>query len=187
MLNRVKINNKGISLVEVVITMGIVSIIMSSLFFFISVGSNAVKNSTIDADLQINSQSVCNQIQKEIMQAKTIGVMSMDNGSLYDHITAPAGLIDIKVLYIDNQLFIFDSTTKIIYFAKRLTSNLITLTTEELAPMMTDNNILSKDISQFKISLDKLQSSKYVQLYIKFQHGNNQIETNTKIKVRNFK
>jgi type II secretory pathway component PulJ len=67
-------DNKGISLLELVIAMVITSIVLSMLLFFINGATNVFKKSNNQVSLQLDAQTTINQISKLAMEAYSMEV-----------------------------------------------------------------------------------------------------------------
>lgn len=67
-------DNKGTSLLELVIAMAIASIILSILLFFINGAANVFKKANNEVNLQLEAQTTINQISKLAMEAESLAV-----------------------------------------------------------------------------------------------------------------
>ncbi|MBR6093784.1 MAG: type II secretion system protein [Lachnospiraceae bacterium] len=94
-----KTNNKGYSLVELVMTLGCFSIIMLAIMLMMRTTIATYKDGLLEARKQQEAQIVANQVADLIVDAKAYG-------GGYNFTTAEG----------DNKVFVLDATTKTLYF-----------------------------------------------------------------------
>lgn len=76
-----KQNNKGMSLVEVIISVAIVSIILTVVFSFMVTGSRIFTSSTTEVQMQQDAQLVLNNIENRILDAQLGAYYEQDNAT----------------------------------------------------------------------------------------------------------
>jgi len=76
-------NNKGFSLVELIVTFAIISIIGLAVYGFMSVSNSQFKSVSNDVGLQYDQQIVVNQIRDYILESSDAIYYDSDNQSLY--------------------------------------------------------------------------------------------------------
>ena len=80
-MNKLKINNKGITLVELLIAMAIGAIVISAVIILLNQGINAYSRQTITAQLQNDANITLNQMTDAIMEATCIDIYNRDSGT----------------------------------------------------------------------------------------------------------
>lgn len=135
-------NNKGMSLVEVIISVAIVSIVLVTITSFMVTGTKLFGNSSNEIELQRNAQLVLNNIENRIVDAQL--------GANFE-----GGGTDFRVLTIYNEtereyIFWVKNDKKIYYdtSAQNVTKDSSTLST---------NEVLAENITEFSVSLKKTQ------------------------------
>lgn len=176
--------NKGFSLVELVVTIAIFSIVSIVIGGFLVASSRAYSVSANELDIQEEAQLVANQIQEMILDT-AIGisykyvVMDATGSELNDYMNndleIPVGQMDKKELWIYSQ----DGYNRI-YWNKD--TNEIYLTQYEKistggfqpADGMTDTGvILGEYVSDFSVDLSQVASERLVSFDIEFKKPNN--------------
>ncbi|HKL79081.1 MAG TPA: type II secretion system protein [Mobilitalea sp.] len=72
-------NNKGTSLIELIIAMAIVAIVLSMIMFLINVSSNSFRRTSDEVNLQMESQTAINQISNLAMEAIEVKQVAIGN------------------------------------------------------------------------------------------------------------
>jgi len=80
-MNKLKINNKGITLVELLIAMAIGAIVISAVIILLNQGINAYSRQTITAQLQNDANITLNQMTDAIMEATCIDIFNETSGT----------------------------------------------------------------------------------------------------------
>lgn len=73
---RLSRNNKGTSLIELVIAMAIAAIVLSMIMLFISGAAKSFRRSSDEVNLQMEAQTTINQISKIAMEARDLDIYS---------------------------------------------------------------------------------------------------------------
>ena len=80
-MNKLKINNKGITLVELLIAMVIGAIVISAVIILLNNGINSYSRQTITAQLQNDANITLNQMTDAIMEANCIDIYNVISGT----------------------------------------------------------------------------------------------------------
>ncbi|MDO5292135.1 MAG: prepilin-type N-terminal cleavage/methylation domain-containing protein [bacterium] len=80
-------NNKGMSLVEIVVSLAILGIVVASVCTFMNIGMNTSTASTSIASVQKEAQTVQNQVQSWIMEANK-GIVCYEGQANFDYAIA---------------------------------------------------------------------------------------------------
>ena len=81
MFKQLKKNNKGISLVELLIAMAVGSIVLSAVFVLITQGTRSYSTQTMTAQLQEEANVALNQMNDRIMEANMIAIANDAEGN----------------------------------------------------------------------------------------------------------
>lgn len=154
-----KKNNKGFSIIELLVAMAIMAILSVALVGFISSGSNSYRNTNQNVKIQYDQQLVVNQLRDLILEASA-GMYydaSSQTLAIYSRSTDAAGITSYPVTRIS-----YDSTDKKMTFGKKTfpTVSAIDFTT------ITDNKLLAEHVSQFNVDLSDVSKGK-----VQFQLG----------------
>lgn len=139
-MKKLKINNKGITLVELLIALAIGSIVISAVIILLRQGINSYSKQTISAQLQNDADITLNQMTDAIMEAQCIDIANniTETGNTPDFITKMAVGSDCGNAYS------YDSTGKVLYVGKTpVYSNYKNL------------GILCKNVTSFKVQIVK--------------------------------
>lgn len=131
-----KLNNKGITLVEMLVALSITSIVMVAIFTFISVGTSNFNSSKKEVAVQTEAQTVMNQLSDLIIDADRGVLVYGSYGTTYD-----------KALVIYNKdkihMIFYHAGNKKLYYAKsdRIASSFIG-TIAEIQDYVNSNNVI---------------------------------------------
>lgn len=67
-----KLNNKGLTLVELIIAMGIGTIIIASITYFMITSTKNYQRANVETTIQLESQTILNQFNELIMEAYNV-------------------------------------------------------------------------------------------------------------------
>lgn len=146
-LYRIK-NNKGLSLVEVIISVAIVSIVLVTITSFMVTGTKMFGTSSNEIQLQQDAQLVLNNIENRIVDAQL--------GAAYEaEISATGG--DCSVLTIlnekENEYIFWVTSEKKIYYVSDSAST--PQTGEQIYNARTGAEVLAEDIEDFSVEVKK--------------------------------
>lgn len=111
--------NKGVSLVEVLVAIGVSSIVMVVIFAFISSGSNFFKRQSNSIDLQNELQEASNKVSDTLMEATNL-IIRKNGDDIYIYTGGEYDQIEDKVVFDKNakvkpKLIYWSSTTNSLY------------------------------------------------------------------------
>lgn len=111
--------NKGFSLVELLVAIGVSSIVMVVIFAFISSGSNFYKKQSNSIDLQNELQETSNKVSDTLMEATNL-IIKKNGNDIYIYTGGEYNQIEDKVVFDSNakvkpKLIYWSSTTGSLY------------------------------------------------------------------------
>lgn len=168
---KIGFDNKGITLMELVISMAIASLILTMLAFFIGGVSRSFQRSNEEVNLQMEAQVALNQISNQAMEAKDI-IMPTD-----------ASDPDRRYIFqeynnIDAYVIIYKGSEKKLYAVKTTIPNAGTVSD------FTDaDNLLAEYVSDIKMVKDEHDST--VTIDLKLSTGSENYTVSRQIKLRN--
>lgn len=167
---RLRINNKGMSLVELIISMAITAIILSMIIMLISGASHSFRRTNDKVNLQMESQIAINQLSTIVMGAKGISAITAplpaDKQYIIQGIT---GKDSYGVFYrdSDHKLFLIQKPT---------------VASSDFATISEEDNLLAEYVSVFNIAI----TSKTASIDISFELGEDSYLVSRKVKIRNY-
>lgn len=112
-----KSRNKGFTLIELIITIGIMCIVVSSVILFLIININNFAVLRTDTELQFHSQYIMNFVSNKIMESKNIEVIKMGTKNLMNG-TGEYSITKISLRYDtnNNNCYIFEIRNNKIYY-----------------------------------------------------------------------
>lgn len=158
-MDKQKANNKGITLVELLIAIAIGSIVISAVIILLRQGINSYTKQTISAQLQNDANITLNQMTDAIMEAKCIDIANNTSGTgnTPDFITRPVGSDSANA-------YSYDSTGQVLYVG--------------MTPALNNYQklgILCKNVTSFKVQI--LKSSVKIETQIVDNGGGSTTES----------
>ncbi len=184
----VKINDKGFSLVELLIAVAIAGIVGASVFGFMTVGVKNFSHSSADVSIQNEQQLAFNQIQDLVIDT-AVGVEYYDkstNTKVSEDSEIPTG--HDKMLRLNN----LDSIYEIVWKAadKKLYYNEYTASVNPGGEVVSTGwtvkeALMSEYIEGFAVDLSRLLSSRVVRVELTYNKGNRSLTSSHNITLRN--
>lgn len=137
------LNNKGVSLIELLIAIAVGAIVLSALTLLVTQATKGYRVQVETAQIQNEANITLNQIESAVMEAKEITVENekAPNG------TEIAGGNTRYLVLSDNMVYIYDSTKETLYLAdKKYTSQ---------SDLDTKASIVCVDVTEFKVKIKK--------------------------------
>lgn len=146
--------NKGFTLIEIIVTIAILSIVLAGVTTIMVAGSKSFGKGNADAGMQSQAQLVVNQIEDMIIDTNG-GVDYKEDGSdreliLYNAFDAEDG---IGTTYTKEVVKWISGDAKLVYSLWNVTYNSTTGTYEPIEPAIADNALLAEDVSEFSVDL----------------------------------
>ena len=187
-----KKNNKGFSLVEMMVAVAILSVVMIAIGSIMSAMSRSFGQSQREVQLQNSVQSTYSIVSELIKEAQssdeTIASVQFDaaNNRAYiivENTTTPSSSIYyiIELLESKNNLYLYtgqlysDPTTKTMNNFKANSSTIV----------CQSQNLLATNVSNFEINTDKLASGGYVILALECEYGTRDASITQNVYLRN--
>lgn len=159
-----KIDNKGITLVELIIVMALAAIIALMAFSFLQDTTHYYNQASAEVDIQMEAQTTYNQIRDIVMNAE-IGVVAfgMTNSSDDRKLAVEGKEYRALVIYNNNniQAIIYNPTSKKLYLIDDTRDSVKYGTQEhirECIGKINDENLMSEGVSLFEVDTAKLNS-----------------------------
>lgn len=202
-----KLNNKGLSLVELIIVIGIMSIVAIAIAAFMSSGSQSYAKSSSEVDLQYEAQLATNQMQDLIIDATEYlayevdgtamtptSVDSFDSGDekiitavTYDKSKESTPGTFEPTAYVANIITWKKADNKLYYEQKSVTKT--TYDDKEPTYAYGGNNIpetlMSEYITGLTFDVSMMDTKNVVDVGVRYERGSRKYETNHNITLRN--
>lgn len=162
-------NNRGISLIELIICLAITSIVLSILAVYISGASQVFRKTNDEVNLQMEAQVTINQLSNRAMEAKKIDLPTDPSDPKRRYVIEGYSESNVYVVIFnkeDNELYLTKATS--LAEAQSITSN--------------DDSLLSEYLEDIQITEE---DSKTVTITLSFQAGKENYLVSRKIKLRN--
>lgn len=168
--NRMK-KKKGITLLEVIITMSIMLLLMSLIYpIFLSGNKNLIKID-MERTLQIDSTTIENEISKLLVQSSGItAITDSDNlNAINDNIVNNIGQLSFNVEK-DNEVYEYSFVTEEVKKIETRSIYKLTLLKSKVGESEVTSRVLSNYVEYFKVSTNSSSNfinSNYVKIDIK--------------------
>lgn len=192
---RRKNNNRGFTLIELIITVAIIAIFSGVILTFIGTGSNTYRSTSNSAKVQMEAQETADSLEDLIIDANySIDYQSASDGAITNDIDGASGTGD-KVLIICNKSdsgdtgsgdsgsagYIYDflywsSSEQKIYYSQN---------TKDSVPSGPSGSVLAEGITDFQADVSKAASDKIVRFQLGIKRGTKEIKTLHSVNLRN--
>lgn len=187
-------DNRGFSLVELIIAVAIAGIVGASVFGFMQVGAKTFSYNSSDVNLQSESQLAFNQMQDLIIDT-AVGVQYYaKNGTSLTEVGSDSEIAstDDKLLRLNNMDKVYDiwwdrDAQNLIYNEYNANYDSSTGTVTPITPAVVDdsNGLMSEYITDFSVDLSRLVSSRVVRIDLTYEKGGRVLATSHNITLRN--
>lgn len=188
-----RLNNKGFSLVELIIVIAIVAVVGGMIASFVITSQNNYNQGIAETDLQYEAQLLGNQLQELLIDAK--------KGVAYKYVSAPAEGAEVETFLFDDaeideadavtakELYIYttdtyclvkwDGVDKKVYYTE--------YSTAEGNPVIAGPELLAEFVSDFSVDISDVASNGTVRYQLGFtkEVSGREYTTSHKIKMRN--
>lgn len=171
---RLKKNNAGLSLMELVVAIAILSIIGGIIFGFLSTSTNSYKKVSQDVDLQEEAQFAMNQLESLLMNA--------ENGVYYEASSGELYIYNEKNCYVISR-DASDSTLLNYAVKNRQTDASGAYTNTFDAP--TDEGLMAEYVKDVSYTIDDSSSNIVVDVSMDLEKASKTYHTSQKITLRN--
>lgn len=177
-----KKNQKGFTLVELVVVMAILSIIGIAIYGFFHTSSTAYNKTGAEVDLQYEAQLTLNQLDNMIIDStKQLDyyyhtVSANNQPILSDADIPPEANVTGKTFIITNEDVAYkidwDSATKKVNLTK-------------MTPTVSSNSLMAEYVSGFHVSLERAKSQRVVEFHFDFMNKDKEYDTAHNVTMRN--
>ena len=183
-------NQKGLSLIEVVVSLAIMSIVLAMLFQFVQIGLNTSTNATTVANVQKEAQTSVNQLKDWIMETNR-GIVCYGKSSEYDQAVAIYNGGEEEENYV--QILFYRKSEKWLYYDKiNISSSGFRGTESEIVKLAKDistrnawkDYLFSQFVKSFQLDITQMMQQK-VTLVIQYENKGKFYQVNSLIKLRN--
>ena len=168
-------DENGFTLVELVISMGMFSIVMLAIMFFLTAGTKSYGHSKSELNLQMESQMLLNQIRDITYSSNYAKYDSIHKALILydvDKVPAPTKTAKVTIVYlVDDKLYLRKDLDPTAVDAASLTTTCVAM----------DDFLFSRYMQDFKATIKKND----VQLTMKMKNGKSKYELNEGITIRN--
>ena len=179
-------NNKGFTLLELVLAMSISAIVIVCIAVYSSTGIKEFRNARTETMSQIECEAVASNIENKLKVASKYRVLENSERYVIDMIS---GIMDESKAYKNvNYIYVLDKTTNHIYLINNGESNdYINNEYESLNISFDKNNTLSNYIESINIYPNSSAEAEngYVNIFVKSTVVNMSCVQQTKIRIRN--
>lgn len=162
-MNSKSLNNKGFSLVEILVALAISSIILLGISFFINAGSRSYKTTSVQATLQNETQDVLNYLNNLTQGCSDAG---WNNNIFYvlQPISIETTQTNPQPNFFVHCIKVNDTTRKMYYLKKfvragRYNDDFATLKTDVNNNIEKEENLISTQVSYFDALVERVGSS----------------------------
>lgn len=195
---RLKNNNRGFTLMELIVTVAIIAIFSGVILTFIGTGSNSYRSTSSSAKVQMEAQETADSLEDLIIDVNySIYYRNASGGAITNDIDGTSGTGD-KVLIICNKnssgstagntdpgdsntagytydILYWNSTEQKIYYSQNTTD----------VPPGTSGGVLAEGITDFQADVSKAASDKIVRFQLGVKSGTKEIKTLHSVTLRN--
>lgn len=182
-----KLNNKGLTLVELILTMAISAIIIGGIILFMSSSSRGYQREEREISLQIEAQTIMNQLANMVMEGNNI---------LFDN-TLPNGS-RLYIYHTDNDTSTFDKMEviwldtidqRLYLYHVNSNADLAAMETEITTRTNLSDNLLGEYVNQITVSPSSLvydrKGSSTVTISLDMSYHDRTYQAEQSIKLRN--
>lgn len=190
-------NNKGFTLVELLVATAIIGIVITAITGFMVVGSRTFASTSSEVNLQYESQLAFNQLQDLIIDTSlgvtytyidSSGSIADEGNKILSDIDIPAATsVAYKKLFMYNEskvyVVVWEAATSRLYYEEQSVSvdaygNVTT------TPILT-NARMADYITEFSADLNRLEEKRIVRVDMGFEKGNKTYQSSHNITIRN--
>ena len=131
-----RFNNKGVSLVELLVAVAVGAIVLSALTMLVTQGTKSYKTQVATAQLQNDANITLNQLEEAVMEATQVTVEIETNADGTE--IADSNTVYLKLS--ESVVYIYDTSNKTLYLAKDKTS---------------DKSVVCENVAGFNVKLAK--------------------------------
>lgn len=161
-----KLNNAGISLIEILITIAILGVVGGIVIGFLQSGTKSYQNTDREVDMQYDAQVLLNQVGDYVINANS-GLKQKGN-TVYIYNTNE-NTLETEILSWQKPILYYEKTEKV----------------NETESTVVDKTVLSKNVSWFSVDLAKADAERKVNAELTLQKDQKTYEATATWNLRN--
>lgn len=187
MLQKMNRNQKGFSLVEVLIAMSILSVVCFMAFRFMSSSSKLFSKTNAEVNIQTEAQNAANTIKDLIMDCQ-VSVAYFDTKMDPTNVFEDNGVIYSDVLLVSNnneQFLIYPNPSKadeLLYLSRKRNDSTGKF---DISFNPADAEVLAQFVEEFKVDTSRFDATKMVDFSLVYSSRGKEYEGNYQVRMRN--
>lgn len=152
-------DHRGLTLVELICAIAIMSLVGAGVSGFMIVGANTYRSGTTEVELQTEAQMVVNQI----------GDLVIDTTALISGTPSDTEATSITIDCADRHYVVTQNGDQVLYYEYRVEADGALVLLPEGA---TEGQLMAENVTEFKADISDFPSSGVLRLYMKLEKGN---------------
>lgn len=147
-----KLNNKGFTLVELLVVFAILAVVGGIVFLFLQSGTKSYQSTSKEVDMQYDAQVLLNQIENYIIDTN-LGLAGEDN---------TVCIYNKDETGITQETISWEPEDKILYYEKRKEAN-------GHETILVEKTVIAENVAQFSMDVSKADSQKKVEAEVELE------------------
>lgn len=166
--NYEKLNNRGFSLVELLITIAILAVIGGSVVLFLQSGTKSYQSTSKEVDIQYDAQVLLNQIENYVIGTN----LGFSEGNY------TVNIYNKDEKGVTQETITWEPESKTLYYEKKKETN-------GLEKVLTEKTVLAENVAQFTMDLSKADTDRKVKAEVELLKGDKSYRATATWNLRN--